>query len=107
MIENNKTRNIIAIGLVMLFGVLAYLMDGGMLLGLDEQRFVIYSYRTEAMNNLFIFITHLGDWKTVTSIGVLLIVFKRTRESFGIPLLVTTGISVFIYSVLKVAFFKR
>lgn len=66
----------------------------------------VYSRRTDALNSIIIPITYSGNVQTVFALGVILMLWKKTRKTFGIPFAIVSISSSVCYKVVK-AFFKR
>lgn len=61
----------------------------------------IFSRRSPVWTPIFIFITYLGNWQTITAICFALIIRKTYRQPVGIAVSITAGASTLIYKLLK------
>lgn len=66
----------------------------------------VYSLRTDLRNSIIIPITYSGNVQTVVFIGVILILWKTTRKTYGIPFAVVSLSSTVVYKLVK-SLFKR
>ncbi len=69
-------------------------------------RKTVYGLRSEILNFIFIPVTYLGNWQTVTLLALLLVLFQKTRKDIGIPFVVVSISSTVIYKIIK-SIFKR
>lgn len=74
-----------AAGLI-LFALIATLMMTGNLRWFDDPiREFFYSIRTPALTTVLTGITYMGNWQTITLLCILLLLFRKTRLRYGIP----------------------
>ena len=67
----------------------------------DPIRFWVYSKRNSCLNSILIPITYMGNWQTITSLIVLLVVIPKTRKNIGLPMAATSVCSLIIYKIAK------
>jgi len=73
----------------------------------DENiRHQIYEYRNPLLNGLFIAITYMGNWQTITVLAVVLLALPKTRKNIGVPFAVISLSSTVTYKLVK-EFFQR
>lgn len=102
--NKNREKLLMAIGIMglILFCIIAYIVSAGYVTTFDDNiRFWTYDKRNDFLNKILIFITYCGNWQTVTSVVVIMILIKNTRKNIGIPLAVTAINSTLIYKVIK------
>ncbi|MGN0733395.1 MAG: phosphatase PAP2 family protein, partial [Emergencia sp.] len=66
----------------------------------------VYSRRTDTLSSIIIPITYSGNVQTVFALGVILMLWKKTRKTFGIPFAIVSISSSVCYKAVK-AVFKR
>ena len=66
----------------------------------------VYSLRTDLRNSIIIPITYSGNVQTVVLIGVILILWKTTRKTYGIPFAIVSLSSTLVYKLVK-SIFRR
>lgn len=52
----------------------------------DSFRNAVISIRSEWLTPIMILITYMGNWQTITVICLVLLVFRKTRLTYGVPL---------------------
>lgn len=79
------TRIIIIGGAFVCFAYLAYMVTTCEVLAFDTViRQWAYGLRNPVLNVFFITITYLGNWQTITAIGLILLLVKQTRRNIGL-----------------------
>lgn len=105
---NNKRKYAVWIiigGALLCFAYVAYRISSGEALSFDETITQwVYAHRTPFLNSIWIPITYLGNWQTITLLGILLLICRRTRENIGIPFAVISLSSTVLYKVVKSVF---
>ena len=84
------------------FLMLAFLMTIGQLATFDT--FVqsgIFEFRSDWLTALMVPLSYSGNWQAVVSICLLLLLYKKTRMSYGVPLTISALTSVLFYQILK------
>lgn len=72
---------------------------------LDKDFFAwVIDQRREIYNKVFITITYMGNWQTVTALAIILLIVPLTRRKIGLPFAVSTIISSVLYKLLKDVF---
>lgn len=100
-------RTIIVGGAFLCFVYIAYSIYNNEELGFDTTiREWLYSIRTPLLNRAFIIITYCGNWQTITLLGAVLLINKRTRKTMGLPFAITGICSTIIYKFLKQVFMR-
>lgn len=67
----------------------------------------IYSFRSITLTYILIGITFLGNWQTIGFICFILLLYKHTRFSYGIPLSSAALISSLLKDILKGIFLRE
>lgn len=101
---------IVLCGLI-IFGFIALQVSLAMVAGgeipMDEViRYWVYDHRSPLLNYLFIPITYMGNWQTITILAAILLAIPATRKKIGIPFSVISISSTIIYKLVK-GFFQR
>ena len=91
----------------MLFVLLTILMVTGNLQWFDDPiREWVYSIRNPALTEVLKVITYMGNWQTITLLCIVLLLFRKTRLRYGVP--VSAGaIFVTIFNRIIKLIFKR
>lgn len=102
-----KKRGVIFAAGLVLFVLLAILMVTGNLQWFDDPiREWVYSIRNPALTEVLKVITYMGNWQTITLLCIVLLLFRKTRLRYGVP--VSTGaIFVTIFNRIIKLIFKR
>lgn len=102
-----KKRGVIFAGGLVLFVLLAILMVTGNLQWFDDPiREWVYSIRNPALTEVLKVITYMGNWQTITLLCIVLLLFRKTRLRYGVP--VSAGaIFVTIFNRIIKLIFKR
>ena len=98
-------------GSLICFGFIAYQVMQSLNLGttisFDEIiRMWVYQQRTPLLNAIFIPITYIGNWQTITILAGILLFLPRTRKTIGLPFAIISLSSTVIYKAVK-GFFQR
>jgi undecaprenyl-diphosphatase len=64
----------------------------------------IYGMRSEGLTAFFTGITYLGNWQTITSVCVTLLILPQTRLGFGVPASVAAILATLTQKALKLSF---
>ncbi len=92
-------------GALLCFAYVAYgIASGGVIAFDDRITQWVYDHRTPLLNSIWIPITYLGNWQTVTLLGILLLICRGTRRNIGIPFAVISLSSTILYKVVKSVF---
>ncbi len=98
-------RHALAALFILCFIAIAFLMTKNMLSGFDDGiRYYFYNHRNYTLTKVLTFITHTGDWKTIVILALGILLWKKTRNDYGLPIAGTTVVSVAVYSILKMIF---
>lgn len=102
-----KKRGVIFAAGLVLFVLLAILMVTGNLQWFDDPiREWVYSIRNPALTEVLKGITYMGNWQTITLLCIVLLLFRKTRLRYGVP--VSAGaIFVTIFNRIIKLIFKR
>lgn len=102
-----KKRGVIFAAGLVLFVLLAILMVTGNLQWFDDPiREWVYSIRNPALTEVLQVITYMGNWQTITLLCIVLLLFRKTRLRYGVP--VSAGaIFVTIFNRIIKLIFKR
>ena len=102
-----KKRGVIFAAGLGLFVLLAILMVTGNLQWFDDPiREWVYSIRNPALTEVLKVITYMGNWQTITLLCIVLLLFRKTRLRYGVP--VSAGaIFVTIFNRIIKLIFKR
>lgn len=95
---------ILAVGIFAYVGWSILSVGKGPALFDDYIRFWIYKHRFESLTPFVKGITYMGNWQTIFIISAILGIYNKTRFYFGIPAILTSLISVGVYSALKMEF---
>ena len=81
-----KLRFLIGISGIIGFSIIFYLLIAGKISGFDDSvRFFFYGLRGEALTPLVKALTYLGNWQSIATICVVLLVIRPTRINYGLP----------------------
>ncbi len=102
-----KKRCVILAAGLLVFVLLAILMATGNLQWFDDPiREWVYSIRNPALTEVLKVITYMGNWQTITLLCIVLLLFRKTRLRYGVP--VSAGaIFVTIFNRIIKLIFKR
>lgn len=92
---------VFAIGAAAFF-MLSFLMIKEQLAGFDALvQSGIFEIRSDWMTALMVPLSYSGNWQAVVSICILLLLYKKTRMSYGVPLTMSALTAVLFYQILK------
>ena len=111
MLEKNKRKTYIRwtiMGCALLcFGFIASQIMENPVIGFDETlRHWVYEQRSPLLSAIFIPVTYMGNWQTITVLAAILLVIPKTRRDIGLPFAVISLSSTVIYKLVK-GFFQR
>lgn len=89
------------------FLMLAFLMTRNQLVSIDA--FVqssVFELRRDWLTAFMVPLSYSGNWQAIVPICLLLLLYKKTRMSYGVPLTISALTAVLFYQVLKY-FFSR
>lgn len=99
---NNKQRVIIIAICLACFFVMLWLARSGNASVIDDPaREAIYSLRSSWLTPIMKAITYLGNWQTITAICLVLLAFRKTRITYGVPLSIGAIIVTVLNNILK------
>ncbi|MBR3785797.1 MAG: phosphatase PAP2 family protein [Firmicutes bacterium] len=106
MLENNQKKNYIRwtiMGCALIcFGVIASQVVQNPVIAFDETiRFWVYEQRSPFLSAIFIPVTYMGNWQTITVLAAILILIPKTRRTIGLPFAVISLSSTVVYKVVK------
>lgn len=105
--NKNKYRIMIAGGAFVCFAFIAYIIINYNINSFDTTvRLWVYGLRTPLTKAIFIPCTYIGNWQTLVSFALLLIIIPKTRKNIGIPMAITALASTGLYSVMKMLFHR-
>ena len=111
MLEKNKKKSYIRwtiLGCALIFfGVIANQIAANPVNTFDETiRFWVYEQRNPILSAIFIPVTYIGNWQTITVLAVVLLLIPKARWNMGLPFAIISITSTFIYKEVK-SFFQR
>lgn len=84
------------------FGVIASQIVQNPVISFDETlRYWVYEQRSPLLNAIFIPITYMGNWQTITVLAAILLAVPKTRRNIGLPFAVISLSSTVVYKVVK------
>ena len=87
------------------FLALAFLMTSNRLEGFDEVvQSGVFALRRDWLTALMVPFSYSGNWQAVVPLCLILLVYKKTRTSYGVPLTMAALTAVFFYQILKHVF---
>ncbi len=101
----DKIRIIKIIVSVAAFAVISWLMMSGRMEGFDQavQQF-FFSFRRDWLTTILVPFSYSGNWPLPAVICAVLLIIRKTRLTFGLPMSVTCLTCVGIYQALKYSF---
>ena len=99
------TRIIIIGGAFICFAYLAYMVTTCEVLAFDTViRQWAYGLRNPVLNVFFITITYLGNWQTITAIGLILLLVKTDKKKYRSAFAAVSLSSTLVYKIVKSIF---
>ena len=84
------------------FGVIASQVVQNPVIGFDETvRSWVYEQRSPLLTAVFIPITYMGNWQTITMLAAILLAIPKTRRDIGLPFAVVSLSSTVLYKIVK------
>lgn len=84
------------------FGIIASQIVQNPVISFDEtMRYWVYEQRSPLLNAIFIPITYMGNWQTITVLAAILLAVPKTRRNIGLPFAVISLSSTVVYKVVK------
>ena len=103
--RKNFYRWFIIGGALLCFACIAYWISSSETIYADTViREWVYSLRSSLLNGVFITITYMGNWQTITVLALILLIVPKTRRKIGIPFAVISLASTGIYKLVKEIF---
>lgn len=100
-IQVKKAFTISMIFLLLFFGI-AFWVESGQSQGFDMLLCrAIYGARNEALTVCFTAITYIGNWQTVSLLCLFLLIWKKTRVAYGVPVSIAAVTSSVLYKGMK------
>jgi len=90
MLERNQKKNyirwtILGCGLIC-FGLIASQVVQNPVISFDETiRYWVYEQRSPLLSAIFIPVTYMGNWQTITVLAAVLLAIPKTRRDIGLP----------------------
>ena len=106
MLERNQKKNyirwtILGCGLIC-FGLIASQVVQNPVISFDETiRYWVYEQRSPLLSAIFIPVTYMGNWQTITVLAAVLLAIPKTRRDIGLPFAVISLSSTVVYKVVK------
>lgn len=106
MIEKHKKAKYIkwiVMGCALIcFGIIASQIVQNPVISFDETiRFWVYEQRNPWLSAIFIPITYMGNWQTITVLAAILLALPKTRKDIGLPFAMVSLSSTVIYKAVK------
>lgn len=103
--QNDRFKITIAVIMLVIFGVLAYVVASYEPLTFDQRVAAwFYARRTPWLSSLLTAITFSANWQSITGICIVLLALPRTRLRYGLPLALCSIVSTIAYEVFKRVF---
>lgn len=103
--DKKYTRIIVIGGALVCFAYLAYMVTTRETLAFDTViREWAYNQRSPALNRVLIAITYMGNWQSITLLGIALLLHPKTRKNIGLPFAVVSLSSTVLYKIVKSIF---
>ena len=84
------------------FGFIASQIVENPVISFDETiRYWVYENRSPLLSSIFIPITYMGNWQTITVLAAILLAMPGTRRNMGLPFAVVSLSSTVVYKVVK------
>ena len=84
------------------FGVIASQVVQNPVIGFDETvRHWVYQQRSPLLSTIFIPVTYMGNWQTITMLAAILLAIPKTRRDIGLPFAVVSLSSTVLYKIVK------
>ncbi len=100
--SKNLARVFLIGGALLCFAYVAYQISAAETLPFDTAiRQWAYARRNPGLNRVMIAITYLGNWQTVSLMGIFLLMVKSTRKTMGIPFVIVSLSSTAVYKLVK------
>lgn len=103
--EKNRTRYIVMGGALVCFAYIAYMISTRDTLSFDTAvRYWVYGLRNPILSKIFITITYMGNWQSITLLALVLLAVPKTRKNIGLPFAVISLASTVCYKLVKECF---
>jgi len=106
MKTNRKPAVSAAVGFILFAAISYFVMTRDVLTFDIVVRELVYGLRSEPLTALMIMITYLGNWQTILLICITLLLFPRTRISYGLPASAAALAASMILRMLKALFHR-
>ena len=105
--RKNICRLLIIGGALLCFACIAYWISAVDAPALDTAiRRQVYGLRSRLLNAVFIPITYMGNWQTITVLALVLLLLPGTRREIGVPFAVISIASTAVYKLVKEIFHR-
>lgn len=105
--RKNICRLLIVGGALLCFACIAYWISTVDAPALDTAiRQQVYGLRSGLLNTVFIPITYMGNWQTITVLALVLLLLPGTRREIGVPFAVISIASTAVYKLVKEIFHR-
>ncbi len=106
MLERNQKKKYIRwtiMGCALIcFGVIASQVVQNPVIPFDESlRYWVYEQRSPFLSAIFIPVTYVGNWQTITLLAAILLAIPKTRRNVGLPFAIISLSSTIVYKVVK------
>ena len=106
--KKNFVRWCIIGGALICFGFIAWHVAGlgadGTLAFDESIRHWVYDHRSPLLSAIFIPVTYMGNWQTITILAAILLAIPATRKNIGLPFGLISLSSTVIYKLVKGVF---
>ena len=87
---------------LIIFGVIASQIVQNPVISFDETvRYWVYENRRPWLSAVFIPVTYMGNWQTITVLAAILLAMPKTRWNIGLPFAIVSLSSTVVYKVVK------
>lgn len=84
------------------FGLIASQIVQNPVISFDENlRYWVYEQRSPFLSVIFIPITYMGNWQSITILAAILLAIPKTRREIGLPFAVISLSSTIVYKIVK------
>lgn len=84
------------------FGLIASQIVQNPVISFDENlRYWVYEQRSPFLSAIFIPITYMGNWQSITILAAILLAIPKTRREIGLPFAVISLSSTIVYKIVK------
>lgn len=100
--QQNFIRYCIIGGALICFAFIAFQVAPGEEIPFDEQiRHWVYAHRSSLLSAVFIPVTYMGNWQSITLLALILLAIPATRKKIGLPFALISLSSTVVYKLVK------